>query len=106
MLRHTFFLFILRGCAASTGWENLIELPYIANSSNNSSCMHTSDAAEGEDDTLVSKLPCLIIDNALLETVGSILHYKLQKSCAVTADNGSSTKFAITYMQQLVVCQL
>jgi len=99
---HTFFLLILRGCAASTGWENLVELPHIADSSNNSSCMHPNDSAEGEIDTSVSKLLCLIIDIAPLETFGSIL----QKGPAVTTDNICSTKFAITYMQQLVVCQL
>jgi len=59
-----------------------------------------------EDDTSVSKLPGLIINNAPLETVGSILHCKLQKSFAMTTDEVCSKKFAITYMQQLVVCQL
>jgi len=68
--------------------------------------MHPNDSAEGEGDTSLSKLPCLIIAIAPLETVGSISHYKLQKSSAVTTDDICSTKFAITYMQQLVVCQL
>ncbi len=100
----TFFLFILRGCAASTGWENLVELPHIADSSNDSSCMHPNDSAEGEDD--VSNLSCLIIEIVPVTTFSSILHYKLQKSPAVTTDDICSTKFAITHMQQLVVCQL
>ena len=106
ILHYTFFLFLLRGCAASTGWEDLVELPHIANSSNNSSCMHPNDSAEGEEDTSLSKLPCLIIAIALLEAAGSSSHYKLQKSSAVTTDNICSTNFAITYMQQLVVCRL
>ena len=106
VLNYTFFLFILRGCAASTSWEDLVELPHIANPSNNSSCMHPSESAEDEDDTTLSRLPCLIIAIAPLETVGSILHCKLQKSFAMTTDEVCSKKFAITYMQQLVVCQL
>lgn len=106
ILHYTFFLFILRGCAASTGWEDLVELPHIANSSNNSSCMHPNDSAEGEDDTSVSILPCLIIDIAPSEIVGSIMRYQLQKGSAVTTNNMCSTRLAITYMQRLVVCQL